>query len=158
MFKVMEDTLDGVVDYFKADGKLNQTLDSIEVARGVKIQRTGIIERYEVLDFDQIKMEILPDDTIPDYGNASTSPLIGDHFNFNTVDVFITVSGTDTLDMNNILLRYAEAIQIMTRNDETFNKRFNWVKIMKVDYSPMVQDRESGELTKICTVILQVRD
>jgi len=158
MYKVMEDVLDGIMNFFKAEGKLNETLNEIEIARGVDIQRTDIIERYEVLDFDQIKIEILPDDTIQEYGNSSTAPLIGDHFNYNAVDIFITTTGTDTLDVNNVLLRYAEAIQKMVRKDETFNKRFNWVKIIRVDYSPMVRDQRSGALSKICTVSLQVRD
>lgn len=154
----MEDVLDGILDYLDTEGNLETALLEIEAARGVTIDRWGILVRYNSMDFDQIKIEILPDFTSPEYGNTDTNPIIGDHFNYNHVDIFITVTGMDTLAINNLLLRYAEAFQKLIRADETFNDKFNWVKLLKTDYSPMVKEETTSKLIKICTVSLQVRD
>ena len=156
MFKEMEDILDGIKDFLDTDGNLENQLQAIESARGVTIPRWELMDTSEIQDAAQLKIEILPDKTVPDYGDSGVQPVIGDHFNIHRVDIFVYYSGTITKPVNRALLRYGEAINKLIRTDERFGNRFNWVKIREIDYSPMID--ATAEILKICTISLEVQD
>lgn len=160
-FKTMEDVLQGVLDH--AGNVLEQFVVQIESARGVTIPRGWEMDRYDIVDFHRFTIEILADETEPSGGEDETQPMIGDYWNLHRVNIYITYSGTKPRDITDTIMRMLEAFQLMVRDDESFGDRFNLVKLLRVDYTPLAElDKKTKsaerQFAKIGTVFLQVRD
>lgn len=153
--KGMEDVLDGIKTYFVSN--LEAALVSIETTRSVTIYRWEILDNIEVKDFGNLTIEILPHKEEPIYSD-DVQPMIDDHWVVSYVDIYITMSGSDSRTINFTLFRYEEAIRKMIRDDSSFGGLFNWISWREVDYSPMVKADQTDQLQKIMTVSVQVRD
>jgi hypothetical protein len=150
----MEDCLQGVYDYTLA--QLETILQGIETARSCVIPRWEYIDTAEIMDAAQLKIEIVPSKSNPDYVNLEVDPVIGDHFYDNAIDIFISHSHSTPKELNYTLLRYGEAFAKMIRDDSRFDRRFNWVRLVEIDYSPLAQF--GGECKKVCTVSIIIKD
>lgn len=150
----MEDCLQGIYDF--SESNLETYLLAIEAARGCILPRREYVDIAEIIDAAQLKIEILPSRTTPDYGNLEVDPIIKDHMHENLIDIFISHSHSVPKELNYTLMRYGEAYTKMIRDDNTFGKRFNWLRVVYVDYSPL--SSFAGELKKICTITVAIRD
>jgi hypothetical protein len=98
------------------------------------------------------KIEVLPSEMRHDYGFEDAPlvhPWLIHHINLRITHVHPTVEV-----VQNTLYRYSETINRLQEADDTFGSVFVDVKLDDEDYSPMMENRESRELTQMLIIPL----
>ena len=149
----MEDALDAVYDYFNSN--LDAKIDAIEIARSVTIPAIGHIKARESRKQLFPRIEIIADRTVNNYGNESM-PLT-DPWKYHSITIFVSHKDADTENLTNVLMRYVEAIEDVTQDDDTYDSKFVWVRLGDADYGPMLEDQQDRKVLQGVTVELECR-
>lgn len=150
----MRQTLLKVKEYF--DANLETFVRQAEDLEGITIERWRFMEIYENHSNQFPSIEILPAETRIDYGDENKPILEGvSHFN---VDLDISAAGTTPEVINNTLLGYEKGVKLLLEDDETFGRRFIWVTVRSIPFSPMIREGRTGRILKILTFGLRIRN
>jgi hypothetical protein len=150
----MEDALSEIKDYF--DDNFVTKLTEIRTARSdTDTEDPALINNGPSQSKEYPKIEILPGDTTHDYG-FDDAPLLRPWL-FHGVDIRITHSYPQITIVKNTLLRYAETVNKLQEDDDTFGEKFTWVQITAEDYSPMIENIETRELIQMVVMTLSCR-
>ena len=142
----MEDVLDGIKAYF--DASLEATLVAIETARDVTIPRLGGAISLKVDRSKQYPaMTIYPNNVEYDYG-PSDAPREYDPVITYMVTIVMRHVSSDAEAVQDVLLRYAEAIVDMRNADITFGGMANisTVHLGESDFLPIRDAQQEGSL------------
>lgn len=145
--------LKGVKEFF--DSSLDAALSAIEGEQGITIPRWKTMDYTEILNRQTPAIEILPGKTMADYSNEE-GPL-EEPWDYHFMDIFVTISGSDTKEVEENLLWYREALRRIVKDDSTFEGRFNRVRLKDADYSPMVKNQKDGKIYQVLTQSFEVR-
>ncbi|MBN2531895.1 MAG: hypothetical protein JXB88_03330 [Spirochaetales bacterium] len=145
--------LKGVKAHF--DSVLDGILITIESEESISIPRWKVMEYTEILNRQTPAIEILPGKTIPDYSDEE-GPL-EEPWDYHYLEIYITMSGSDTKEIEENLLWYRESIRRAVKTDGTFGNRFNRVRLKEADYSPMVKNQKDGKIYQVLTQGIEVR-
>jgi len=135
----MEDTLAGIKAFFEA--QLGAELVAIGTERGVTVPAWKLLDTAELHDRQYPAIEILARTIEYDYGASENEPFLQPS-ELHGVSVVVRQAGSESKDVQNDLLRYAEGIRRVTNDDETYGDRFNWVRLVSMNFSAMRSERK----------------
>lgn len=150
----MEDVLDGIKAYF--DAGLSAAITVIETARSVTVpDLAGAIRVRVDRSMQYPMMTLVPAGTRREY--AYDEGPLEDHWTYHDVDVVISHAGSAPETVQDVLLRYGEAIVDLVHADWTFGARFDRVRLGDTDFSVMTERQQDGVLIQSLYQALEVR-
>ncbi|MHA1882466.1 MAG: hypothetical protein ACTSUO_05420 [Candidatus Thorarchaeota archaeon] len=151
--RYMEDALLAVKAYLKS--KLDDMLSTIASERSDDVPAIGYLTIGESRVAKYPRIEVLPDNTRPDYGFDDV-PLTEPWF-FHSIAVMVSHTAGKVAVVQNTLLRYVEGIHRITYADSTFGDAFVWVRLSGEDYTPMVENQETKKMIQAVVIQLECK-
>jgi len=150
----VEDVLDGIKAYF--DAGLAAAITAIETARTVTIPDLAGAIRVRIDRSRQYPMmTLIPAGATHDYGDDDTP--MQDHWTFFSVDIAVSHVGSEPETVQDVLIRYYEAIVDLVHADWTFGARFDRVRLGDTDFSIMTEQQQDGVLIQTLYQTLEIR-
>lgn len=149
----MKYALAGVKSFFLAN--LETVLQQIETDDSVTIPRWQALETHEVKTLQFPLIEILPAETQTDYSDDE-SPF-EEGWEYHDIDIEVAAVGQDSEEIKNTLLNYRDAFKRLIKLDKTFGNLFNRVRLVRAEYSPLMEAQKERKLLKILRQNISVR-
>ena len=155
--KFMEDTLNSIRDYLRDEFKT--TLATIRSERRLtkdELKDVALIERTVIRAPKAYpRIEVLPDGTDHDYGFEDVP--LDEPWLFHDVIVWFTHRSGDQDEVRDTLMRYDEALNRITEEDDTYGNAFTDVVIGRADYSVMIEDERDKNVLQMLSVAIRCK-
>lgn len=138
--KYVEDTIDAVYDYLVAN--LNTKLGTIRTERSSDYPvNYGLIVKRPSIKRVFPRIIIYKDNTAHNYSDEDAYPLKQPLLEHSLVISIEHMSGS-IAEIDDTLMRYVEAINRITEDDDTYGNAFIWVQIRDEDWTPVFTNQK----------------